>query len=161
VIEQSETFSLLAELALALGGFTGVAAAFGGRDRAFTLAERTRLLAIFVAAGVVLAGSLCVLVAPSTGATAGFTYAAASLLGAAVLLPYSRVIPRAYSLAVDPAATTSFVVLGVAICQLVVCVALLGGNLVWWRQPWPLSVAFSIQLLWGLYLFARILGQRN
>jgi hypothetical protein len=50
VIEQSETFSLLAELALALGGFTGVAAAFEGRDRAFTLAERTRFLAIFVAA---------------------------------------------------------------------------------------------------------------
>ncbi len=148
-------------MALALGGFTGVAAAFGGRDRAFTLAERTRLLAIFVAAGAVLAGSLCVLVAPSTGATEGFTYAAASLLGAAVLLPYFRVIPRAYSLALDPAVTTSFGVLGVAASQLAVCVALLGGNLVWWREPWPLLIAFSIQLLWGLYLFARILGQRN
>jgi hypothetical protein len=67
----------MAELALGPGGFTGVTAAFGRRDRVFTLAERTRLLAIFVAAGVVLSGSLCVLVAPSTGATEDFSYAAA------------------------------------------------------------------------------------
>ena len=28
-------------------------------------------------------------------------------------------------------------------------------------EPAVLEVAFSVQLLWGLYLFARILGQRN
>jgi hypothetical protein len=102
-----------------------------------------------------------VLVAPSAGTTASFTYASASFLGAAAFLPYVRVIPRAYSLARDPAATTSLGVVGVAIAQLVVCLALLGGNLVWWHETWPLLIAFSIQLLWGLYLFARVLWQRN
>jgi hypothetical protein len=148
-------------LALALGGFTGVAAAFGGPDRALTLAERTRLTAIFVAAGVVLAGSLCVIVGPSTGATADSTYAAASLFAAAALLPYRRIIPNAYSLAMDPSATTSRAILGLAVCLVAACLGLLCGNLFWWREAWPLSISFALQLLWGLYLFARILGQRN
>jgi len=51
-IEQNpDIFSLLAELALGLGGFTGVAAAFGGPERAYTAAERMRLLSIFLSAG--------------------------------------------------------------------------------------------------------------
>jgi len=138
-----------------------VAAAFGGRDRDFTLAERTRLLAIFVAAGTVLSGSLCVLVAPSTSAGMATSYAAASLVSAAALLPYARLLPRSYALAMDPDATTSLGVFGVAVVQLTIAAGLMAGNLAWWRQAWPLEVAFSVQLLWGLYLFARILGQRN
>lgn len=151
----------MAELALGLGGFTGVAAAFGGSDRVFSLAERTRIQAIFLASGAVLAGSLCVLVAPSAGATASVAHAGASILGIAVLLPNYGVIRRAYTLAANPAATTTFVTLAIATSQVAVSVGLLAGNLVFWRAAWPLSIAFSIQLLWGLYCFARILTQRN
>ena len=144
-----------------LGGFTGVAGAFAGPERSFTVAERVRLLAIFVASGVVLAGSLCVLVLPSAGATASFSYAAASVFSAVVLLPYARALPRAYSLAAAPSASTSYGLFAIAATQLVACLVLLASNLVWWHEAWPLLFAFTIQLLWGLFLFARILGQRN
>jgi hypothetical protein len=54
----SEVFSLYAELALALAGFTGVASAFAGRERAFRPTELTRLQGILVNSASVLAGCL-------------------------------------------------------------------------------------------------------
>lgn len=53
-----DSFSLIAELSLGLAGFGGVAAAFGGLDRRFTRAERTRLGALFFHASLPLAVSL-------------------------------------------------------------------------------------------------------
>ena len=57
-IEAQSTFALIAELAVGLAGFAGVAAAFGGRDRAYARVELTRMRALFVHAALVLAVSL-------------------------------------------------------------------------------------------------------
>ena len=161
-IEQTETFSLLAELALGLAGFTGVAGAFGGRDRAYSDADRVRLQSIFLAAGSVLVGSLCALTLTAAGWSPGQSYRWGSLPAAAVLMPFFyRVMPQAYALARDPDASTSIRVFAFASAQNLVSVCLLAGNFIAWREAWPLVGAFSIQLTWGLFLFARILTQRN
>ena len=161
-IEQTETFSLLAELALGLAGFTGVAGAFGGRDRVYSNADRVRLQSIFLAAGCVLVGSLCALTLIAAGWSPGQSYRWSSLLAAAVLTPFLyRVQPQAYALARDPDASTSIGIFSVASAQNVVSMCLLAGNFIAWREAWPLFGAFSIQLTWGLFLFSRILTQRN
>ncbi len=161
-IEQTETFSLLAELALGLAGFTGVAGAFGGRDRAYSNADRVRLQSIFLAAGCVLVGSLCVLTLTAAGWAPGQSYRWGGLSAAAILIPYFyRTLPQGYTLARDPDASTSIRVFALASAQNVVSVCLLAGNFIAWREAWPLFGAFSIQLTWGLFLFSRILTQRN
>ena len=153
---------MLAELALGLAGFTGVAAAFGGRDRTYSTAERARIIAIFLSAGGVLVGTLCVLTLTATGGSATAAYVWASLVAATVQFSFLYlIIPQAYALAKDPEASTSIWTFGLAVTQCVASLCLLAGNLVGWREAWPLIAAFSIQLTWGLFVFARILTQRN
>lgn len=50
-MEQVEILSLIAELALGLAGFTGVAGAFGGRERVYTPADHARIEGIFMLKG--------------------------------------------------------------------------------------------------------------
>lgn len=57
MISHPDSFSLLAELAMALAGFSGVAAAFSGRDRSYQSTEFIRLVSLFLTSGVVFAGS--------------------------------------------------------------------------------------------------------
>ena len=137
-------------------------AQLGSRDRAYSNADRVRLQSIFLAAGCVLVGSLCALTFTAAGWPPGQSYRWCSLPAAAVLIPFFyRVQPQAYALARDPAASTSIPVFAFASAQNLVSVCLLAGNFIVWREAWPLFGAFSIQLIWGLFLFARILTQRN
>jgi hypothetical protein len=136
-IGQTDTFSLLAELALGLTGFTGVAAAFGGSDRAFSGPDRFRLLAIFLSAASVLVGSLSAIL---------------------ILMPFFyRVLPRTYAFARDPDLGTSILIFGFVAAQVIISGLLLVGKFIFWREAWPLFGAFSVQLALGLFLFARIL----
>lgn len=157
----ADTFSLLAELALGLGGFTGVAAAFGGRDRAYALAERMRLLSIFLSAGGALAGSLCVLTLASSGASAAATYAYASVLGAVPQALHVSFIRETYGLVFDAKASTSLALLVLLIAYIIATFGLLTMNAIYWREAWPLAASFSLQLVWGLWLYSRILTRRN
>jgi hypothetical protein len=160
-IDQTQIFSLLAELALALGGFTGVAAAFGGRDRTYTVSERTRLITIFLSAGGALAGSLCVLTFASTGTLASSAFVWASVLGATSQLLHLWIMPRAYRLAIDPKASTLGSTFALLVVYVAVSLGLLLLNATVWREAWPLVAAFSVQLVWGLWVFSRILTQRD
>jgi hypothetical protein len=47
VIENSDVFQLLAEIAVTVAGFAGVATVFGGQERSFEVAENLRLRALF------------------------------------------------------------------------------------------------------------------
>ncbi len=153
---------MLAELALGLAGFTGVAAAFGGRDRSYSDPDRARLLSIFLSAGCVLVGSLCALTLTSAGWSSGQSYRWSSLPAAAVLIPsFYSVIPQSYAFAKDPDATTSFAIVAIAVVANGVSVLLLAGNFIVWGEAWPVFGAFSIQLAWGLFLFARVLMVRK
>ena len=161
-IDQTDTFSLLAELAVGLAGFTGIAAAFGGHDREYSDPDRVRLLSIFLSAGCVLVGSLCALTLTSAGWSSSQSYRWSGLSAAAVLIPsFYFVIPQAYAFARDPDASTSFAIVALAVVANLVSVLLLTGNFIFWREAWPVIGASSIQLAWGLFLFARVLMVRK
>jgi hypothetical protein len=152
----------VAELAVGLAGFTGVAAAFGGRDRKYSDPDRVRLLAIFFSAGCVVVGSLCALTLSSAGWSSGQSYRWSGLPAAAVLIPsFYSVVPQSYAFAKDPDATTSFAIVAIAVVANGVSVLLLVGNFIVWSAAWPVLGAFSIQLVWGLFLFARVLMVRK
>ncbi|MGH0029313.1 MAG: hypothetical protein ACQGVC_05955 [Myxococcota bacterium] len=53
-MSHEEPFALLAELAIALAGFAGVAAAFAGKERAYGPSERLRLFSLFLDSGTIL-----------------------------------------------------------------------------------------------------------
>ena len=55
MVSPEDAFVVLAELSLALAGFTGVVSAFGGRERAFNQVEQMRLAMILVNSGGPLA----------------------------------------------------------------------------------------------------------
>ena len=57
-MDPQPAFALIAELALALAGFGGVAAAFGGRDRSYAPVEISRLRVLFSHAFLALSTSL-------------------------------------------------------------------------------------------------------
>lgn len=81
---------------------------------------------------------------------------------AAVLIPsFYSVIPQSYTFAKDPDATTSFAIVAIAVVANIASVLLLTGNFIVWREAWPVFGAFSIQLAWGLFLFARVLMVRK
>ena len=161
-VDFSETFSILAELALGLAGFTGVAAAFGGHDRVFSQVDRNRLLGIFVAAGSVLVGCMTVLTLSSAQAPSSTTYFWASLAAVSILPPnVYPLIPHTYGYWRDPETRTNGWVFAIVSIQFGVCIILLAGNIVVWEAPWPLTAAFSIQIAYGLFLFARILFVRK
>jgi hypothetical protein len=161
-IDRSQTFSLLAELALGLAGLTGVAAAFGGRERVDSHVDQLRLVGVFVAVGSALAGCLCVLTLLSAGVSPSSTYIWATVIAAFVLSPNMYpLIPQTLALVRDPEASTGAWIFVLVLAQFGACLSLFIGNLVVWRDAWPLFAAFSIQLTWGLFLFARVLTVRK
>jgi len=161
-IEEAETFSLLAEVAIALAGFTGVAAAFGGRSREYSAADRVRLDAIFLSSACVLAISLCVLTLKSILLDAETVYAYSGLLGAFFLVWFLYPLtPRTYALARDADTSTSLSIVTLGTLQNVISLVLILANFIVWRSAGPLLAAASIQIMWSLLLFARLLVRPN
>ena len=161
-IDQLETFSLFAELAIGLAGFTGVAAAFGGRDRVYSSADKIRIEGILLLAGSVLVGSLCVLTLTGAGLSAPATFGWASLVAAALQFPnFFTGFSRGYVLVKSPESSTSGRIYAQAMVLIGGCLGLYAGNIIVWREAWPLFAAFSLQLSWALYLFGRFLTHRN
>jgi hypothetical protein len=70
LVEYSDKFDLLAELAIAVAGFAGVASAFGGRERSFGPAELIRLKALFQFSALVLTGCFSLAALASAGIAA-------------------------------------------------------------------------------------------
>jgi hypothetical protein len=161
-VDHVETLSLIAELALGLAGFTGVAGTFGGRDRDYSPADQARIESIFMLTGSVLAGSLASLTLLSAGFPNAASYGWASLIAGAICFrPLYIALTRGVSLAKDPEMSTSSLIV---IASLVIILSSLGfniGNFLLWKNAWPLLAASSLQLAWALFLFARILTQRN
>ena len=155
------TFALLAELAVGLAGFGGVAAAFGGRERSFQATELIRLRAVFFGGGVVLSGALCVetLLAIQPLATLAIPIAGTvSLL--AQLVTSATNLRSAYRRASDPGSSSerwalhlSSVYSLTAVVLYVVCIVT--------GEPWAFIGASTIQLVFSLWMFTRILTRPN
>jgi hypothetical protein len=159
-IEHAETLSLLAELALGLAGFTGIAATFGGRERAYSGGDRFRIELIFMLAGSALAGSLTALTLSAAGCSTATSFGWASLVAAAIhCRPAFISFKQAIAVARDPEMSPFYLIVVSAVVLLSSCLGLQIGNLWLWRDAWPLLAASSLQLGWGLFLFARLLTQ--
>jgi hypothetical protein len=156
LLVHSGTFELLSEIAIAVAGFAGVAAAFGGRDRSFEPIELVRLTALFQYSGAVLGGcfGLLALVAAglsSAGAIRVVSIAEALIYGALAF----TALPRAYRLYKDASTVPGrvYFVSG----TYAVFIPLLIGNGAVLASEWPLIVVFAGSLLMGLWLFHGLL----
>lgn len=162
VADEMESFALLAELALGLAGFGGVAAAFGGRERSFRPTELIRLQGLFVDSSFILVG--CGLVGglgatSMTPATLYFTASAVvTLLVAGVSLP---LLVRSFRYARDPESTSEPWAVFVSLASMAGSSALLVGNMILGAVAWPLVVSFWIFLIHGLWMFYRVLTRPN
>jgi hypothetical protein len=152
------TFELFAELSLALAGFSGVAAAFGGRDREFSPIDRGRLDAIFLFSGASLAISLLVVTLVDAGFsdTQAYSFACATS-GFLVLGIFFRQVPKAMKLRREGEATTSGAFISFAFVYLLGLPAIYFWAAMFEQSSWPLFAGISSQLLYGLWMFARLL----
>lgn len=158
----AETFTLIAELAIAIAGFGGVAAAFGGRDRVFKPTERLRLLGIFTSAGTVFFGCLLWLVAfeAELAPTTIHRLVSVAMAVCVATLLASR-LPVTFRHARDPDSTSGAWVLVVTSLYTVVLICAYVANALWFAASWMLAAAFGLQLLNSLWMFYRLLTRPN
>ena len=157
-----ETFSLYAELALALAGFAGVASAFAGRDRQFRPTEGVRIRAVLANSAAVLFGCLAFysglgaeLTADGALRLSGFTSFLFSLRVTTVE------IPDGWRHAKDPDSTTEMWVLYVILASNLSLLAMYGWTALFGGGPALLLIGFPIQMLVALWMFTRLLTRPN
>ena len=156
-----ELFELIAELAIALAGFAGVAAAFAGRERAFEPTERIRLLALFLNSGTILTGCGGVFILTLAGASPDVTFRVAGL-APSFLFGIPGVVwgIRAYQAARDPGSTSELWALHLNSVYVFVVVSCCAGTALT-GPAYLLATAFWIQLVYSLWMFWRLLTRRN
>ena len=158
MISSLETFELLAELSLALAGFSGVAASFGGRGRDFREIERSRLTAILQFSAISLAAALMVICLPHAGLEASDVYASAGLVsGVSMSLVAWRQYPLVFRLARSGESSTSNFFLATTALYLLLLLLLYIWTAFFDPSPWPLMIGISLQLMYGVWCFARLL----
>ena len=153
---------MLAELGLGLAGFAGVGAAFGGRSRDYGSIDLLRLMVLFFSAGSAVAGSLAILTLASYGLDDSASFlvisAALALISGATGVP---LLLAAYRLVRDPKTEAPAWVFMVGTTYFVVLEALYVLNLLKGGEPGPLIAAFSLSLVYGLWMFTRLMVRPN
>lgn len=159
---QLETLQLIAELALGLAGFAGVSAAFAGRERVYRPVERIRFLSVLQTSGTTLAGCLAILTlhAAEVGLPTIFRgVALAGLVVSAFLyLPQIRLVFRH---AQDPDSTSEPWAVWLSVVHVILLAVLYTYQIVDVSSGWPLLATFSQQLVFGVWMFGRLLLRPN
>lgn len=157
-----DIYSLLAELAVAIAGFSGVASAFAGRERVFRPMERTRLQAVLLGSSSVLAGCLALYSAAGIGFGEAGAAAIAAVVCILLTLPVPAfLVPAALRHMRDPDSTTEVWVLWVVSIYSFVLLVLFGLVAARFAPPSLLVSGFSLQLLFGVWMFVRLLTRPN
>ena len=157
-----DIYSLLAELAIALAGFSGVSSAFAGRERLFRPMERTRLQAVLLCSSSVLAGCLALYSATSLGFAVAEAASVSAAVGILLTLPIlAFLVPVGFRHMKDPDSTTEVWVLFAVSTYGLILLALFGTIVLQKGDPDLLVVGFSLQLLFGLWMFVRLLTRPN
>lgn len=159
--ESGELFGLIAELAIGLAGFAGVAAAFAGRERAFQPSEKIRLLALFLNSSTILTGCGGVLILPLAGVGPEATLTVVGS-GAIILFGIPGVFwnARAYRVAREPGSSSEAWALHLTSVYLLVAVACFAGAALAGSAS-LLATGFWIQLVYSLWMFWRLLTRPN
>jgi hypothetical protein len=158
----SDVLSLYAEISIAIAGFTGVSASFAGRDRMFRPTERTRLHAVLLNSSSVFGGCLGYYSASSAGLSVTTACAVAATVSFLLTVPLIVfVIPAGWRHHKDPDSTTEtwflYVVTVYGLSLLVlysIAATQVSGQHV-------LVIAFSLQMLFALWMFFRLLTRPN
>ena len=159
--EYQEFFYLLTELAVVLIGFAGVTAAFAGRDRVYLATERNRMEGLFIQALIVLFGTFslyCAQVAELDIATSIRCAAIVSLLF--LFTAAGPGISRTLKVTKDQDSSSESWSVLLAILLVIVEAALFCYAAIY-PTAWPLAIAYSIALLFCVWLFFRLLTRRN
>jgi len=152
----------MAELGLALAGFAGVGSAFGGRRREYGDIDLIRLMVLFLSAGSVVAGSLAVIALAYYGFNGPIIYSIVS--GALALILALTGVPllmSAYRTVKDPEIIAPTWVFAIGILYLVAIEVLFLHNAIVVRDASPLIAAFSVSLVYGLWMFTRLMVRHN
>lgn len=154
----TDAIVLFAEISVALAGFAGVATAFAGRERTYTLLDRGRVRAILGLPAIVLTGCLAFLTVSlgSDSLELATRAAAAASLLACVPLYVGVVVPavrefRGPDSQADPWVIYLSTTLVATATLLYLWVAIEPGDL------WVLGGGFSLQIVHALWMFVRLL----
>ena len=139
-----------------------MAAAFGGRDRSYSPAEIVRLQSLFSHAFLALLLSSLAISLFSFGMGSGSVYWWSSAVGALGEIPLTvYIIIRAYRLAADPTASTSWSVFALIAGFTIPIPLLLVASIVMRGSQGFLVSSLFVQLLFGLWAFTRVLTHQN
>lgn len=153
-----DAFALIAELSLGLLGFSGVAAAFGGRERSFNYVERIRLRGIVLQSSVPLFGSLAIYALSSAGLGPSEIASRAAGISVVLFLPAGLMaLPAVIRSGRDSATTTEKWAVAVVWVQMAVVLSLYAITIVGGGIPWSLIASYACHLAMGVFIFWRIL----
>jgi len=152
----------MAELGLGLAGFAGVGSAFGGRSRDYGTIDLIRLMVLFLSAGSVVAGSLGIFTLASYGLDEATIYSIVSIALALLLgIVGVPLMLAAYRTVKDPNVVAPTWVFVVGIVYLITVEVLYLRNSFGDAEPGPLIAAFSLSLVYGLWMFTRLMVRHN
>ena len=158
----TDAIELYAELALALAGFAGVASAFSGRERRFRPVERLRLVGVVSLSASTFAGCLAHAVATIAGLSVLHASSIAALANLVLLASLViRILPEFWRRSKDSDAQVDGYSIWLANSLFLGEIVLLAYTLFGFGGGWQLALAFSLQLLHGLWLFFLLLTREN
>ena len=162
MIGHADTFYLLAEVAIAVAGFAGVATVFGGREKRFRDAELLRLRGLFQLSALVLAGCFGI----ASGQAAGLSNEQTmSLVSMILVVAYGLVVMdapvKAIRLYRKKETTVTLGALIAAWSLYVFGLPLLTINAFLLRHEWPLILLFSLSILQSIWSFYRLVTKVN
>lgn len=162
LIEHVDTFHLLAEIAIAIAGFAGVASVFGGREKKYREAELLRIRGLFQISVLVLLGGFGISVLQASGMS---NQQAISLISLVLIVAYGMVfldVPlKAIRLYRTRGSTVTVGSLVIALSVYVFGLPLLVANLLVIRQEWPLILLLSLSILQSIWAFYRLVTREN
>jgi hypothetical protein len=162
MIEHLDTFHSLAEIAIAIAGFAGVASVFGGRDKQYREAELLRIRGLFQMSALVLLGSFGIFVGQASGMSNQQTISLVSLV---LIVAYGMNILdvplKAKRLYRTPGSTVTVGALVILFSLYIFGLPLLVANLLVIRQEWPLILLLSLTILQSIWAFYRLVTREN
>ena len=162
MIEHADTFHLLAEVAIAVAGFAGVATVFGGREKQFRDAELLRVRGLFQLSALVLAGCFGIASCQAAGLSNEQTVSLVSLI---LIVAYGLVMLdaplKATRLYRKRETTVTLGALTAAWSLHVFGIPLLITNAFFLQQEWPLILLFSLSILQSIWSFYRLVTKVN
>lgn len=162
LIEHVETFHILAEIAIAIAGFAGVASVFGGREKKYREAELLRIRGLFELSALVLIGCFGISVVQAAGMSKQLAISFVSLV---LIVAYGIVVLdvplKATKLYRKQESTVTLGALVTAFSVYVIGLPLLVANMLVLRQEWPLILVMSLSILQSIWSFYRLVTREN